>query len=113
MPVLPLMDLMIFLAWSSLIVAFVEKALELALVRSFHLFGMSPFDWVMVAAVALLFAISLAARTLVKATEGALNLRIAKTAPEVLPDFPDPRARQGLANAPSGPDPAPSRLAAR
>jgi hypothetical protein len=113
MPVLPLIDLMILVAWSSLIVAFVEKGLELALARSYYLFGIGPFDWVVIAGVALLFAISLAARTWVKTTEGALSLRIPKTGVEVLPDFPDPRVRAGLAAAPPPPEVAATRIAAR
>jgi hypothetical protein len=114
MPVLPLIDLMILVAWSSLIVAFVEKSLELALARHYYLFGIGPFDWVVIACAALLFAISLAARTWVKSMEGALSLRIPKTGVEVLPDFPDPRTQQGIAAARQAPqDVAPTRLAAR
>jgi hypothetical protein len=90
MPVLPLIDLMIFLAWSSLIVGFVLKLMQLALARPFGLFGMGPSDFAIMAGVALLFAISLAARTWVKAVEPGL-LRRARGREEALPDFPDPR----------------------
>jgi hypothetical protein len=113
MPVLPLIDLMIFVAWSSLIVAFVEKSLELAFVGNFYLFGIGPFDWVVIAATALLFALALAARTFVKATEGGLSLRLQKTGPEVLPDFPDPRAQQGLGAMVRERETAPTRIGAR
>jgi hypothetical protein len=113
MPVLPLIDLMIFVAWSSLIVAFIEKSLELALARNFYLFGIGPFDWVVIAATALLFALALAARSFVKATEGGLSLRLSKTAAEVLPDFPDPRAQEGLALAVRERETAPTRIGAR
>jgi hypothetical protein len=118
MPVLPLIDLMILLAWTSLIVAFVEKAMGLALATRPSILGMGPFDFVLVAAVCLLFALALAARVWVKATEpGLLRLRRERNGHgvEVLPDFPDPRASQGLAAAPRGgeAEPAPTRLAAR
>jgi hypothetical protein len=113
MPVLPLIDLMIFLAWSSLIVAFVEKSLELALARNFWLFGITPFDWVVIAATSLLFALALAARSFVKATEGSLSLRFSKTAAEVLPDFPDPRAQQGFGTTVREREATPTRIGAR
>jgi hypothetical protein len=113
MPVLPLIDLMILLAWSSLIVAFVEKSLELALARAYHLFGIGPFDWVVVAATSLLFALALAARAWVKSLEGSTSLRIARTGVEVLPDFPDPRAQQGFSMSVAERDTAPTRIGAR
>jgi hypothetical protein len=114
MPILPLMDLMIFLAWSSLIVAFIEKGLELALAsRAYHLFGMSPFDWTVVSGVSLLFAISLAARAWVKTLEGRPNLRISKTGVEELPDFPDPRVSPNVAAMSVPPPEPPTRVAAR
>ena len=91
MPVLPLIDLMIFLAWTSLIVGFVLKLMQLALARPFGFLGMGPFDFAVLAAVALLFAISLAARVWVKATEPGLLRRARGRADEALPDFPDPR----------------------
>ena len=113
MPVLPLIDLMIFLAWSSLIAAFVEKSLEMVFARYFYFFGITPFDWVVVAATSLLFALALAARSVVKATEGGVSLRLPKTGVEVLPDFPDPRAQPGVALAARERDAAPTRIGAR
>jgi hypothetical protein len=91
MPVLPLIDLMIFLAWSSLIVGFLLKLMQVALARPIDFFGMGPFDFAVLAGVALLFAISLAARTWVKAAEPGLLRRARGRADEALPDFPDPR----------------------
>jgi hypothetical protein len=121
MPVLPLIDLMILLAWSCLIVAFVEKAAGMAMATRPYFLGMSPFDWVLTGGVLLLFALALAARIWVKATEpGLLRLRrerSARAGAEVLPDFPDPRESNGLAavrNTPEGEDLAPpTRLATR
>jgi len=119
MPVLPLIDLMILLAWTSLIVAFVQKAMGMALATRPVMFGMGPFDFVLVAAVCLLFALALAARVWVKASEPALlRLRRERNGNggfEVLPDFPDPRASHGLAASVrvGEAEPAPTRLAAR
>jgi hypothetical protein len=53
---------MILLAWSCLIVAFVEKAAGFALATRPYFLGMSPFDWVLMGGVLLLFALALAAR---------------------------------------------------
>lgn len=112
MPVLPLIDLLILLAWTSLIVAFVQKAIGLALALEATVMGMSPFDFVLVAAVALLFALALAARVWVRANEPRF-LRERARARRVLPDGPDPRERAaeppvGEAPAPSPPAPAAS-----
>jgi membrane protein implicated in regulation of membrane protease activity len=93
-PVLPLIDLLILVAWSALFVAFVEKAAVLTVATRLHLFGLTPFDWVVAAGVCLLFALALAARVWVKAAEPqALRVRRewGGRGTEVLPDFPDPR----------------------
>lgn len=106
MPVLPLIDLLILMAWTSLIVGFVQKALWLALASHFTILGLMPFDFVTLAGVGLLFALALAARVWVKAHEPAL-MRAARRAPrerETLPDFPHPaedRALEGEALAPA------------
>ena len=94
MPVLPLIDLLILVAWSALFVAFVEKAAVLTVATRLHLFGLTPFDWVVAAGVCLLFALALAARVWVKAAEPqALRVRRewGGRGTEALPDFPDPR----------------------
>ena len=96
MPTLPLIDLMILVAWTSLIVAVVQKAVWMALATRATVFGMTPYDFVLVAGVSLLFALALAARVWVKANE--MRLMGGQRAPgpvnEVLPDYPAPRARQ-------------------
>ena len=93
MPILPMIDLMILVAWTSLIVAIVQKAIGMALATRATVFGMNPFDFVLVAGVSLLFALALAARVWVKANEPRLlrNQREPGPLDEVLPDFPDPR----------------------
>jgi hypothetical protein len=93
MPILPLIDLMIFIAWTCLIVAVVQKVLSMALALRTAIFGMTPYDFVLVAGVSLLFALALAARAWVKANQPRLLGRphVVEPVNEVLPDFPDPR----------------------
>ena len=93
MPVLPLVDLMILLAWSALIIGAVQKTLSIAIGRGFYILGFTAMDFLWMAAVALLFALTLAARTWVKANEPGIRRRqhSLHTGEEVLPDFPDPR----------------------
>jgi membrane protein implicated in regulation of membrane protease activity len=94
-PILPLIDLMILIAWTCLIVAVVQKALWMALATQTSVFGMTPYDFVLVSGVSLLFALALAARVWVKANESRLlsGQRAPGPLGEVLPDFPDPRGR--------------------
>ena len=96
MPILPLIDLMILIAWTSLIVAMVQKAVGMALATRATVFGMTPFDFVLVAGVSLLFALALAARVWVKSNELRLLRGQREPGPldEVLPDFPDPRGAE-------------------
>src|SRR5512134_2701133 len=115
MPVLPLIDLFLLLAWTSLVWAVVQKGLWLAFAKAFTVLGLTPYDFVLVAGVCLLFALALAARVWVKAHEPAL-LRLRRErnghGVEVLPDFPDPRASQGLTASPrpGEAEAAPTRL---
>jgi hypothetical protein len=74
-PVLPLIDLLILLGWTSLLVGFVLKALSIALSYPLAIFGLAPIDFLLVAGVSLLFALSLAARTWVKVHEPRLVAR--------------------------------------
>jgi hypothetical protein len=94
-PTLPLIDLMILIAWTSLIVGMVQKAVWMALSTRATIFGMTPYDFVLVAGVFLLFALALAARVWVKANEPRLlrSQRAPDPRDEVLPDFPDPREK--------------------
>jgi len=105
-PTLPLIDLMILLAWTSLIVAVVQKAVWMALHSRATVLGLTPYDFVLVAGVLLLFALALAARVWVKANEQRLLRGQRPPGPldEVLPDFPDPREtiKEPAAEAPGG-----------
>jgi hypothetical protein len=76
----------------------------MALVTRATVFGMTPYDFVLVAGVSLLFALALAARIWVKANEPRLlRGQRAQGAPdETLPDFPDPR-RNDVAPAEEAP----------
>lgn len=98
MPVLPIIDALILLGWVSLFIAFLQKAIMAATAFRPIIFGMSPIDFVFVAAVALLFALALAARTWVKAHEPELlaRRRRARLAgagydADEIPEFPRPR----------------------
>jgi hypothetical protein len=75
MPVLPLIDALILLGWSSMFGAFLLKAVYVTTSYRPTFFGMHPSDFLTVAGVALLFALTLAARTWVKAHEPELLAR--------------------------------------
>ncbi|MAE96264.1 MAG: hypothetical protein CL910_16550 [Deltaproteobacteria bacterium] len=94
MPVLPLIDLLILISWTSFMWAFLHKALWLALGSTFTVVGMTPYDFVLGGGCCLLFALALAARTWVKANEGALLARGRSYAPSAIdePYEPPPAA---------------------
>jgi hypothetical protein len=75
MPVLPLIDALIFLGWSSLFGAVFLKAIYITTSYRPTFFGMHPSDFLTVAGVCLLFALALAARTWVKSAEPELLAR--------------------------------------
>jgi hypothetical protein len=95
-----LIDLLILVAWTSLVWAFVHKGLWLALASTFTVLGLTPYDFVLGAGVCLLFALALAARVWVKANETKLVHTLHRSGArgqpnETLPDFPDPRPAAG------------------
>jgi len=71
MPILPIVDLMILTAWTSLLGACVLKAIRITTTYNPDLFGMGPMEFTLIAAVLLLFALTLTARTWLKAKEYA------------------------------------------
>ncbi|RIL00284.1 MAG: hypothetical protein DCC71_18770 [Proteobacteria bacterium] len=75
MPVLPIIDALILLGWTSLFGGFVLKLVYMTTSFRPTLFGLHPSDFILVAGVCLLFALSLAARTWVKAHEPELLAR--------------------------------------
>ncbi|HVP30850.1 MAG TPA: hypothetical protein VMW35_16975 [Myxococcota bacterium] len=75
MPVLPLIDLLILLGWTSLMVAAALKAVWITTSYRPDILGLLPSDFLIAAGVALLFALSLAARTWVRLHEPRLLRR--------------------------------------
>lgn len=71
-PILPLIDLLILLGWTSLLVGFAQKAIWISTHYRPGLFGLTPMDFVVIAGICLVFALSLAARTWVKLNEPRL-----------------------------------------
>jgi len=69
MPMLPLIDLLILLGWTSLMIGMVQKALWITTSYSWRFFGLTPGDFLVAAGVCLLFALTLAARAWVKVNE--------------------------------------------
>lgn len=75
MPVLPLIDLLIILGWTSLMGAGLLKAIYVTTSYRPTLLGLGPLDFVLLAGVCLLFGLALAARTWVKYHEPELMAR--------------------------------------
>jgi hypothetical protein len=75
MPVLPLIDALIFCGWSSIFGAIMLKSIYETTSYRPTPFGLHPSDFLTIAGVCLLFALALAARTWVKATEPELVAR--------------------------------------
>ena len=75
MPVLPFIDALILMGWTSIFGAMVLKAVYVTTSYRPTFFGMHPSDFLTVAGVSLLFALALAARTWVKAHEPELLAR--------------------------------------
>jgi hypothetical protein len=69
MPVLPMIDALVFLGWSSIMVAFILKAIDISTAYRPHVFGLTAHDFLLGSGLCVLFAIALAARTWVKANE--------------------------------------------
>jgi hypothetical protein len=69
MPILPIIDLLILMGWTSLFGAFALKAIYVTTSYTPSLFGLGPLDLTILAAIFLLFSLALAARSWVKAHE--------------------------------------------
>jgi hypothetical protein len=69
MPVLPIIDLLILIGWTCLALGAVLKAIAITTSYRPEIFFLGPFEFVMIAGVLLLLALTLAARTWVKANE--------------------------------------------
>ncbi|MCL4683452.1 hypothetical protein KJ059_01740 [Myxococcota bacterium] len=75
MSILPLLDALILFGWTSLVAGGLLKAVYVTTHYRPTLLGLSPIDFLGVAVVALLLALTLAARTWVKAAEPELLRR--------------------------------------
>jgi hypothetical protein len=71
-PALPLIDLLILAASANLVLGFFLKALWVTGITRGKFLGLGPIDFLMIAGVALMLALTLAARTWVKANEPLL-----------------------------------------
>ncbi|MEE2663116.1 MAG: hypothetical protein VX681_03285 [Myxococcota bacterium] len=72
MPILPIIDLLILLAWTSLAAGAALKLVNIVFSRFWTLLGFAPLDFFMITAVLLVFALTLVARTWVKANDPAV-----------------------------------------
>ena len=72
MPILPIIDLLILLAWTSLAAGGVLKLVNVVFTKFWTLLGFAPFDLFLISSVLLVFALTLVGRTWVKANEPAL-----------------------------------------
>ncbi len=75
MPVLPLIDLLILMGWTGLLAAFVLKFVSIAMNDRVSILSLTAMDFLLAAVACLLFALTLAARTWVKANEPRLVAR--------------------------------------
>jgi hypothetical protein len=82
MPVLPIIDLLIFLGWTSLAAGGLLKAIHIATSYRPTLFSLAPIDLMLVSLALLGLALTLAARTWVRLNEPTLtaNRRAAASA---------------------------------
>jgi hypothetical protein len=69
MPVLPMIDLLILMGWTSLALGGVLKAVAITTSYRPEVLTLGPFEFFALSGICLLFALSLAARTWVKANE--------------------------------------------
>ena len=69
MPILPIIDLLIFIGWSCLAAGALLKAIYVTTRYRPDVLGLGPLEFMMISGIFLLFALTLAARTYVKAIE--------------------------------------------
>jgi len=104
MSILPLMDALILLGWSSLVAGGLLKAVYVTTYYRPTILGMSPTDFLALAVVSLVLALTLAARTWVKAHEPELLRRRRRYEPSA-----EEESREGALEL----EPAPLREARR
>ena len=72
MPILPIIDLLIFIGWSCLAAGALLKAVHVTTRYRPDVLGLGPLEFLMISGIFLLFALTLAARTYVKASEPSM-----------------------------------------
>ena len=72
MPILPIIDLLILVAWTMLAAGGALKLANVAFARYWTLFGLAPLDLLTISGVLLVFALTLVGRTWVKANDPAV-----------------------------------------
>jgi len=75
MPVLPLIDLLILMGWTSLALGGVLKAIAVTTTYRPDIMTLGPFEFLVLSGICLLFSLALAARTWVKAHEPEIVAR--------------------------------------
>jgi len=113
MPVLPIIDLLILMGWTSLFAAFALKAIAITTSYLPSLFGMGPLEFTILAGIFLLFSMALSARTWVKSHEArpfdARERAAATLDAYTVVQAEARRAQEALGR--NGIDPAPERVA--
>ncbi|MCP4035825.1 MAG: hypothetical protein GY733_02725 [bacterium] len=107
MPVLPMIDLLILMGWTSLALGGVLKAIAVTTNYRPDILSLGPLEFLELAAIFLLFALALAARTWVKANEPEILAQRRRVSSLRAPPTPTPRgtADYEFADAPHS-DPA-------
>jgi len=104
MPILPIIDLLILLGWTSLFAGLALKGIYISTSYRPVIFGAGPLDMVILAGVFLLFSLALAARSWVKAheqTRGA-SARAAATLDSYAALVAEANGQNGIAPANEG-----------
>lgn len=106
MPVLPLIDLLILISWTSFMWAFIHKASWLAFGMTYTVLGLTPYDFVLGGGSCLLFSIALAARTWVKGNESSLLNRGLHPVAPIAYEEPARQAPAAVADLPAADSPS-------
>ena len=91
MPVLPIIDLLIFAGWTTLAAGGVLKTVHVATSYRPTLAGLAPVDLLLVALCFLLLALTLSARSIVRQNEARAQGRSPRR-----DDYPRPASAEGL-----------------
>lgn len=101
MPILPIIDLLILMAWTVLISASGLKLIALTTSYRPEILGLGPLDLTLVAGVLLLFSLALAARTWLRGLESQ-NSQARKRAASTLQAYSEVQAQVRRAESSEG-----------